>query len=133
MNVLPDALRLLASLAAARFRAGLADLPVLVLIGLCLLTSAAFGLAAAYHLLRPLAGPAGASAVLAVLLLMAGLGLMVLLSVRRDSRTPVPPLAPPAASPLPEPASGAAAAPPQAADLGAQAAFVAGFLLARRW
>ncbi len=132
MNVLPDAIRLLFSQGSARLRAGLSDLPVVCLIGICLLTSGGFALAAAYHLLRPLIGPAGASAVLAVVLLIAAVGLMLFLSVRRAGRksSVASPSPAPAATPAPDPG---VAPTPAVADLGTQAAFLAGFLLARRW
>lgn len=119
--------RQLASLGAARLRVGLVDLALMAAIGLSLLAAAGFCISALHHVLRPLVGPAGASALMAAFLVIVALGLALWVSERRH-RTPI--ATPVAAPPPPTPPDDTAAAPPP--DMAAYAAFLAGFLLARR-
>jgi len=109
----------MAALGAPQLRAGMVTLAVLAGIGLCLLTAAGLGLAAAFTLLRPEVGVAGALGILAAALLVVAQGLAWWLVLRRKPRAVS--VAPPITDPT--------ATPP---DLGAQGAFLAGFLLARR-
>lgn len=125
MSLLTDIWRQMASLGAARFRALLAELALIAAIGLCLMAAAVFGLQALHGVLRSMVGPIGASALLAGLLLIVALVLALWLSERRRRQARVVPLTVPHPDPAPETAE-------PAVDLGTSAAFLAGFLLARR-
>jgi len=108
----------MAAFGTARVRAGLWDAGLLAAIAGCAVLAAGFGLSAAHALLRIWAGPAGASALLAVALGLAALALARWRSTRGNTAGPVAP-------PIPAPV-------PPTADLGTSAAFLVGFLLARR-
>lgn len=127
MILLTNLWRQMASAGAVRLRAVLVDLGLAVAIGLCLVAAAVFGLQALHGVLRAWVGPIAASALLAALMLIVALALALWSSVRRNRKALAVPAAPPPASPPPvtdPPGSGA--------DLGLSAAFLAGFLLARR-
>lgn len=127
MTKLADMWRQMASLGAARLRSGLVDLALMAGIVVCLVTAAGYALSALHAVLRPLVGSAGASALMAVLLGIVALALALWLSERRRKVVRVAPVV---AAPVVPPATEADAAP--AEDLGISAAFLAGFLLARR-
>ena len=129
--MLADLFRHLASLGAARLRSGLADLGLMLAIGLCLLVAAVFALQALHGLLVPVVGPIGAPALLAALMLIVALVMALWLSVRHSRPLHRTPAAMPPPSPLAESVTPTEAAAP-APDLGTSAAFLAGFLLARR-
>ncbi len=129
--MLAELFRQLTSLGAARLRTGLADLGLMLAIGLCLLVAAVFGLQALHGLLVPVVGPIGAPALLAALMLIVALVLALWLSVRHNGpihRTSVAQPPPTLLAASATPTEAAAPAP----DLGTSAAFLAGFLLARR-
>lgn len=140
MNLLADLFRQFASLGAARLRAVLVDLGLMLAIGVCLVVAAVYGLQALHALLLPMVGPLGAPALLAGLMVILALALALSLSMRRNRVVRVPPVAAPHPSPLaPPPAGITADAKPEpstldlaAPDLATSAAFLAGFLLARR-
>ena len=118
----------IASAGAVRLRSVLVDLGLAVAVGLCLVAATVFGLQALHGVLRAWVGPIAASALLAALMLIVALALALWSSVRRNRHTRAVPSAPaPPASPLP-----VTDAPETGADLGLSAAFLAGFLLARR-
>ena len=135
MNMLIDMWRQIAASGAARLRERMTDLALTAAIGLCLVTAAGFGLSALHGLLRDLVGPAGASALLSGVMLFVALALALWLSDRRSraARAASKPVPSPSPSPVMAAAAATSAMPEAApADLGASAAFLAGFLLARR-
>jgi hypothetical protein len=114
----------MASVGAVRLRSALADLALVVAIGLCLVAASIFGFQALHGVLRPMFGPTGASALLGGMMLIVALALALYLSVRRNRQV--------RAIPLVAPVEGPSAPPNTPPDLVTSAAFLAGFLLARR-
>ncbi len=118
--------RQFAGAGAARLRLALTELAVVAAIGLCLMAAAVLGLTALNVALRPLVGPVAAPALVGALMLIIALSLALWLSTRRNRRTRVLQVA------VPQPVIGSAGPADGAPDLGTSAAFLAGFLLARR-
>jgi len=124
VTLLTDMWHRVASVGRAGLRSALADLALMVAIVLCLIAAAVFGFQALHGVLRPMFGPTGASALLGGMMLIVALALALYLSVRRNRQV--------RAVPLVAPVGGPSAPPDTPPDLVTSAAFLAGFLLARR-
>ena len=132
MTLLADLWRQIAALGAARLRYALADLTLVAGIAVCLVAAAVFTLQVLHGMLRPVLGPTGASALLAGVMLIVALVLVLLLANRRSHPVPAPHLVVPPVQPAAPADAASAPVTDPAPDIGTAAAFLAGFLLARR-